>query len=173
VHQQWEAVSAALELAATSPSSVSKPTVEAQEPRIEELCLAPLEDGGASAEFLHFRDNLDDAGYGGDLLLAAAIAIKAPCLAPPDQLTAAAAKGPSAGDVGARLGLAVHPQHLLAGRRPPRGRLRGPPLGCARRGPLPFLCVPGSGLSRPPQSGVAVPRHRPPRGRLRWSWYPR
>jgi hypothetical protein len=35
-------------------------------------------------EFLHFRDNLDDVGYDGDLLLAAAIAIKAPCLAPPN-----------------------------------------------------------------------------------------
>jgi hypothetical protein len=99
VRQQWEAVGAALELAATSPSSVFEPEVEAQEPRIEELCLAPPEDGGASMEFLHFRDNLDDAGYGGDLLLAAAITIKAPYLAPPDQLTAAAAKGPSASDV--------------------------------------------------------------------------
>jgi hypothetical protein len=58
VRQQWEAVAAALELAATSPSSFSESAVEAQEPRIEELCLAPLEDGGASVECLHFRDNL-------------------------------------------------------------------------------------------------------------------
>jgi hypothetical protein len=58
--------------------------MEAQELRIEELYLTPPEEGVASMEFLHFRDNLDDAGYGGDLLLAAAIAIKAPCLAPPD-----------------------------------------------------------------------------------------
>jgi hypothetical protein len=69
--------------------------------------------------------------------------------------------------------LKTHLQHLLAGRRPPRGHLRGPPLGCVRRGPPPFLCVPGSGLSRPPQSGVAVPRRRPPQGRLRWPRYPR
>jgi hypothetical protein len=84
VRQQWEAVAAALELAVTSPSSVSEPAVEAQELWIEELCLTPPEDGGTSMEFLHFRDNLDDAGYDGDLLLAAAIAIKAPCLAPPN-----------------------------------------------------------------------------------------
>jgi hypothetical protein len=69
--------------------------------------------------------------------------------------------------------LGTHPQHMLVGRRPPRGRLRGPPLGCAPRGPLPFLYGLSSGLSRPPQSGVAVPQRRPPRGCLRWPRYPR
>jgi hypothetical protein len=86
VRQQWEAVAAALELAATSPSSVSGPVWEGQAPQINSVAgLSKLEE------------------------LVKAKATDA----------ATTASGPA----------------FLPRRRPPRGRLRGPPSGGACRCP--------------------------------------